>query len=178
MGNKYYLEYEGQGKRDKRSVEFASSSNRDHKSLPTEWWSWLHYSRDEPPTEEELIASERSRRNLEARVQEMESIDRAQRLQQQLFEHDATGEAASRNAPSDPSALHLLVRQSAEQDGIVSRGAGEQVTKQDNNLPAPDRSRTGGGAKNETEASYQPEGWNPTSGPADGSRSRVVAAFK
>jgi len=170
MGNQYFLEYEGQGKKGRRSVEYAPNSTRDSKALPTEWWSWLHYSRDSIPTEEELLASERARRNLKARVEEIENLDRTQRLQQQLVEHDAANDPAStRQAPRDPSSLHLLVKQSAEHDGIDTHsakpdGTGAQNTAAHdsarfaNSTQTPQAPSTAG-----QDSSYQPEGWQPTS---------------
>lgn len=61
----------------RREVEFPSPDPEDFdmETVPTEWRMWLYHNRDDPPTEEEILASQRERDAIYARAMELAQAD-------------------------------------------------------------------------------------------------------
>eukprot|EP00871_Galdieria_phlegrea_P000315 jgi/Galph1/1284/GphlegSOOS_G5989.1 len=82
QGNVYFEETKQVGTAKKRFVKYRDESTPDVHSVPVEWWSWLHYMRDTPPTEEEIASHEAYRARVAEKVAKIEAEDNKQRLRQ------------------------------------------------------------------------------------------------
>lgn len=60
-GNLYYRIASRDGP-ERRWVEYKDKSSADPTTLPVEWTSWLHGTRRDPPTAEEIIELEQKRK--------------------------------------------------------------------------------------------------------------------
>ena len=121
QGNKYFIEYRGQGLPDRRLVEYADPHNQDLNSLDVAWWSWLSGTRDDPPSLDELEKSELKRQQMAARVAALEAADRKQRLEQMLMgKHpggtdDEDGEArAGKSGDAMARSVHMIMHSESE----------------------------------------------------------------
>lgn len=83
--HRYYAEFTGRGKPDRRYVEYKDG-NHIHASdrMDTEWWSWLHHRRDVPPTQQELEGKRNQKQILAQRVQAIEVEEERRRLRSSL----------------------------------------------------------------------------------------------
>lgn len=71
IGNMYYrwIEDSHDGKEvERRSVRYKHGEYDPH-SIPAEWWSWLHMSRKDPPSEELMRQLESMRQETRERAQ-------------------------------------------------------------------------------------------------------------
>lgn len=79
----YYTEFIARDKPERRYVEYKDQ-NITHSSdrMPIEWWSWLHNSREDIPTVEEISLSAAQQESLAQKVAILEAEDEKQRLRQ------------------------------------------------------------------------------------------------
>ena len=85
-GNKFWEIANPGGHPDpRREVTFPSPNPEDFdmSTVPTEWRMWLYHNRDEPPSEEEIIASQRERAAIYARALELDREDALRRKEEQ-----------------------------------------------------------------------------------------------
>eukprot|EP00186_Timspurckia_oligopyrenoides_P001161 CAMPEP_0182446088 /NCGR_PEP_ID=MMETSP1172-20130603/3984_1 /TAXON_ID=708627 /ORGANISM="Timspurckia oligopyrenoides, Strain CCMP3278" /LENGTH=146 /DNA_ID=CAMNT_0024641969 /DNA_START=233 /DNA_END=673 /DNA_ORIENTATION=+ len=134
-------------------------------SLPVEWWSWLHGSRDDIPTKEELMASALKREQLKQRVAKIDAEDKKQRLRQLVDDQSSlykTDDDFNENPNDVVQSLHLLVKNSANRDvnrtnmNPVSTSApiqtpGQTPTSKSAPQPPPSSSSS----------EFQPSSWQP-----------------
>jgi NADH:ubiquinone oxidoreductase subunit len=82
QGNVYFEETRQTGSVRKRFVKYTDESSPDVHSVPVEWWSWLHYMREEAPSDEEISRHEAHRAKVAEKVAKIEAEDHKQRLKQ------------------------------------------------------------------------------------------------
>eukprot|EP00190_Bangiopsis_sp_CCMP1999_P005318 CAMPEP_0198728910 /NCGR_PEP_ID=MMETSP1475-20131203/11926_1 /TAXON_ID= ORGANISM="Unidentified sp., Strain CCMP1999" /NCGR_SAMPLE_ID=MMETSP1475 /ASSEMBLY_ACC=CAM_ASM_001111 /LENGTH=184 /DNA_ID=CAMNT_0044491387 /DNA_START=68 /DNA_END=621 /DNA_ORIENTATION=+ len=102
LGNIYYKVYAGHNT-EKRTVEYKSTDPSNITDMPKEWWSWLHHSRDDPPTLKEIALSERQAGELKKRVERLEEADAKQRVRQ-----FASGNRSASGRESNADAIHRI----------------------------------------------------------------------
>ncbi|KAA8498209.1 Mimitin, mitochondrial [Porphyridium purpureum] len=107
--NKYFLEYRGQGQPEKRLVQYFDKHKQDMNALPVEWWSWLSGTRDDPPTLQELIQSQKKRENMRQKVQALEAADRKHRLEQALM-NEQSRQAEPESDEAMVKSVHMLLQ--------------------------------------------------------------------
>eukprot|EP00189_Rhodosorus_marinus_P009331 CAMPEP_0184752770 /NCGR_PEP_ID=MMETSP0315-20130426/43755_1 /TAXON_ID=101924 /ORGANISM="Rhodosorus marinus, Strain UTEX LB 2760" /LENGTH=189 /DNA_ID=CAMNT_0027232123 /DNA_START=230 /DNA_END=799 /DNA_ORIENTATION=- len=81
IGNVYYLQ-RVKGRTEKRLVDYANGDATLVSKVPNEWWSWLHYSRPDPPTPREIEISDAKAADLKRRVEALEEEDAKERVRQ------------------------------------------------------------------------------------------------
>mmetsp|Transcript_16969 Transcript_16969/g.43351 ORF Transcript_16969/g.43351 Transcript_16969/m.43351 type:complete len:127 (-) Transcript_16969:284-664(-) len=102
-GNMYFYVSQKEGN-PKREVEFKNNEI-DFEGVPVQWYSWLNYSRDIPPTLEELHADIKRKDELKIKVAELEEKDAKERLKEMAHqgsgEYDSSAGFISGNRPHD-----------------------------------------------------------------------------
>ncbi|GJD08380.1 hypothetical protein Gasu2_26860 [Galdieria sulphuraria] len=113
QGNVYFEETRQTGSVRKRFVKYTSIP--DVHSVPVEWWSWLHYMREDPPSEQEISSHEAHRAKVAEKVAKIEAEDRKQRLKQ-FVSGTSSGES---NGEEVQQALRYLAQQRGLNETLV-----------------------------------------------------------
>jgi NADH:ubiquinone oxidoreductase subunit len=152
QGNVYFEETRQTGSVRKRFVKYTDESSPDVHSVPVEWWSWLHYMREEAPSDEEISRHEAHRAKVAEKVAKIEAEDHKQRLKQ-FVSGASSGESQGGDVQQ---ALRYLAKQhglketvdddllkrssssSVENSSIQNSRYGEEVQKDTSSSPQED----------------------------------------
>ncbi|GJQ09866.1 hypothetical protein GpartN1_g1657.t1 [Galdieria partita] len=124
QGNIYFEETRQTGSFRKRFVKYRNESIPDVHSVPVEWWSWLHYMRENPPSEQEILNHEAHRSKVAEKVAKIEAEDRKQRLKQ-FVSSTSSGESYGEEFQQ---ALRYLAQQRGLNDTLT-----DKLAKNNNN---------------------------------------------
>lgn len=141
----FYAEFVASDVPEKRSVEYKDRDICDSSTtMPTEWWAWLHNRRDDPPTADEISASEIGAERLARRVKALEEEDARQRLRQ------FAGAAKPKEGGSEVRRERVkerLLRSANDKSAAANKPGGQQA-----------------GVEGEgTVEAFEPESWTPPS---------------
>jgi len=135
----FYSEYVGKGLPEKRYVEYLDGDLTDSShGMKTEWWSWLHNRRDDPPSSDEIERSSLQAERLQQRVQILEDEDARQRLRQFGAKLPQTSAAED-------------VRRERVKERLM-RGANENLARGGPGVMIPSSTET---------TEFEPESWTP-----------------
>lgn len=126
-GNVYFEETKQTGSVRKRFVKYTNDSVPDVHSVPVEWWSWLHYMREDAPSEEEILKHEAHRATVAEKVAKLEAEDRKQRLKQ-FVSGASSGESHSGEMQQ---ALRYLAQQRGFNETLVNNLSEEHKREND-----------------------------------------------
>eukprot|EP00189_Rhodosorus_marinus_P006141 CAMPEP_0113971918 /NCGR_PEP_ID=MMETSP0011_2-20120614/12772_1 /TAXON_ID=101924 /ORGANISM="Rhodosorus marinus" /LENGTH=197 /DNA_ID=CAMNT_0000988005 /DNA_START=320 /DNA_END=914 /DNA_ORIENTATION=+ /assembly_acc=CAM_ASM_000156 len=156
IGNVYYLQ-RVKGRTEKRLVDYANGDATLVSKVPNEWWSWLHYSRPDPPTPREIEISDAKAADLKRRVKALEEEDAKERVRQFASKMSSYDE----HAQAQP--------QTVEQIAFRAMGGREEAgTTRSQNVSAEERDTHASPHMNEESApqgegeSFRPGEWKPS----------------